>query len=131
MLKDKLADYYDILIRALNYEYGEDNFSYTRTYDNAPAVFPHVYFKRLDSPDIMQTQDGVVHGIDYTIEINAYHNKDIEKSEDWANLIKKIMTSPEYGINLMCKYFNQVENAADSSITRFVMRFKGKSTETE
>lgn len=131
MVKDKIPDYYDTLIRALIDEYGEGNFSHTRIYDNSPATFPHVYMKRLDSPDIMMTQNGVKHGIENTVEISAYHNKGIVKAEEWANTIKKIMTSPEYGINLLCKYYNQVDNAVDSSVIRFVMRFNGKTTETE
>lgn len=131
MVKDKIPDYYDILIRSLNDEYGEGNFSHTRTYDNSPAIFPHVYMKRLDSPDIMQTQNGVIWGAENAVEISAYHNKGIAEAEEWANTIKRIMTSPSYDINLLCVYFNQIDNAADSSIIRFVMRFKGKTTELE
>ena len=131
MLKDKIPDYYDTLVRALIAEYGEDGFSHTRTYDNAPAVFPHVYMKRLDSVDIMQTQNGVIHGIDNSVEISVYHNQGISEAEDFANKVHEIMTSTQYGINLMCKYFNQIDNYADSSIIRFVMRFEGKTTDTE
>lgn len=130
MVKDKIPDYYDTLIRALIDEYGEDNFSHTRTYDNSPAKFPHVYMKRLDGKDIMQTQDGEIHGAFNAVEISAYHNKGITKAEEWADTIRMIMTIPQYGINLMCTYFNQIDNTADSSIIRFVMRFEGKTTET-
>lgn len=131
MIKDKIPDYYDTLIRALIDIYGRENFSHTRVYDDTPASFPHVYMKRLDSPDIMQTQDGVFHGIENTVEISAYHNKGIVKAEEWADTIRKIMTDVEHGINLRCTYFNQIDNAADSSIIRFVMRFRGKTTEIE
>lgn len=128
MVKDKIPDYYDTLIRALMVKYGDD-FSHTRKYDNNPATFPHLYFKRLDSPDILPTQSGITYGIENTVEINAYHNKGIYEAEEWANDIKSIMIDPNGGINLECKYFNQIDNAGDSSITRFVMRFKGKTTE--
>ena len=131
MVKDKIPDYYDQLIRALIDEYGEDGFSHTRTYDNSPSKFPHVYMKRLDSPDIMQTQNGVIHGIDNTVEISAYHNKGITEAEEFADKVRTIMTSTEYGIGLKCRFFNQIDNAADSSIIRFVMRFEGKTTELE
>ena len=131
MIKDKIPDYYDTLIRALIAEYGEDGFSHTRTYDDSPATFPHVYMKRLDSLDIMQAQSGTIYGNDNTVEISAYHNKGITEAEEFANTIRKIMTEPDFGINLMCRYFNQVDNFADSSIIRYVMRFEGKTTEME
>ncbi|MBR3645991.1 MAG: hypothetical protein IKN54_06195 [Lachnospiraceae bacterium] len=87
--------------------------------------------KRLDGQDIMQTQDGEFHGANNAVEINAYHNKGVSEAEDWANSIRRIMTSPRYGINMACKYHNQVDNAADASIIRFVMRFESKTTEEE
>lgn len=131
MIADKIPDYYDILVRALIEEYGQNGFSRTRTYDNDPAQFPHVYMKRLNTTDIMPTQNGVIHGNNNAVEISAYHNKGISEAEDFANKIRTIMTDTEHNIGLLCTYFNQIDNPGDASIFRFVMRFEGKTTETE
>ena len=130
MVKDKIPDYYDTLIRVLKTEYN-GKFSHTRVYDDSPASFPHIYMKRLKSTDIMQTQNGVIHGVENAVEISAYHNEGISEAEEWSDLIKKIMTDIQYGINLKCTYYQQIDNTADSSIIRFVMRFEGKTTEVE
>ena len=130
MVKDKIPDYYDTLIRALVDEYG-DNFSHTRKYENSPSSFPHLYFKVISSSDIALAQNGEIYGRSYGVEINVYHNEGVSEAEEFAETVRRIMTSTQYDIRMNCKYFDQVDNPADSSIVRYILRFQGKTTEKE
>ena len=128
MVRDKIPDYFDGLVDELIAEYGDGNVSYSRSYNESPAKFPHIYFKRLDSSDALPTLSGDSKGINNSVEIRAYHNKGIAKAEDFAMFVKKTMTEK---IGVKCTYFNQVDNIADSKIIQFILRFSALETETE
>ena len=128
MVRDKVPDYFDAIVDELIAEYGDGNVSYSRTYNESPPKFPHIYFKRLDSSDALPTLSGETKGINNSVEIRAYHNKGIAKAEDFSLFVKNT-TKEKTG--LRCTYFNQVDNIADSKIIQFVMRFSALETETE
>lgn len=128
MVRDKIPDYFDKLVNELIAEYGEGNVSYSRTYNESPPNFPHIYFKRLNSSDALRTLSGETKGINNSVEIHAYHNKGIAKAEDFALFVRNTMTGK---IGLFCDYFNQIDNVSDAKIIQFVMRFSVLETETE
>lgn len=124
MVADKIPDYFDTLVRELKEDYS--TVSYSRSYNDSPSKFPHIYFKRLNSSDALQTLSRGARGVNNSVEIHAYHDKGISKAEDFALDVKKICTEK---IGLNCDYFSQMDNIADPKIIQFVMRFSALETE--
>ena len=124
MVKNKMREYFNSLISDLEKDYPD--VSSSRSYNDSPAKFPHVYFKQLDSSDTAFTLSGNSEASNNSVEIHAYHNKGIAKAEDFAWRIKEIMTEK---VGLRCTYFNQIDNIADAKIIQYVMRFSKIETE--
>lgn len=123
MVKNKMREYFNSLIDELEKDY--PGVSSSRTYNDSPPQFPHVFFKQLDSSDTAFTLSGASKASNNSVEIHAYHNKGIAKAEDFAWKIKKIMTET---IGLRCVYFSQIDNIADAKIVQYVMRFSKTET---
>lgn len=131
MIKDKIPDYFDMVTRLIDDEYGEDNVGYSQRKNDSPPKFPHMYFHQIGGSDKCPTLSGTHEAAEITIEITAYHNKGIAQARKFANFIRRIMTDPEYRMYFECNLFEQMDNIADSSVQMFEMRYFKTVTEKE
>ena len=131
MIKDKIPDYFDLLTRLLDDEYGEGNVSYSQVKNDSPSQFPHVYFHQIGGIGKCATLSGTYDAMDITVEIIVYHDKGTSKTRKFANSIRMYMTEWNYGLRFKCDMFSPMDNLSDSKISMFVMRFSKTDTEQE
>ena len=129
VVKDNVPRYFNDLVVAVKKKY--ETVTYTQLKNNSPASFPHLYFHQLASFDVLPTLSNTHEGMDLNIEVQAYHNSGISEARKFADFIKRVMTDTTYGMDFECTHYSQVENASDSKVIYFVLRFHKTETERE
>lgn len=121
-VEDNFNSYFTQVLSELQASYPEIKGS--TVYKRTPASFPYMYFKQIDGSTALTTLSRTEDGINLGIQLEIYCTDSAANTRKMANIARATMLN----LGFLCRYYEPMENAEDTSIFRFVGRYEKLET---